>query len=210
MAQISTLTGNTAAPGPTSEPVSTSTTIAFGTRAVDNLGGVWVFCQATGSIFGQQPVQIQPGSWSVAALGTTGRGPVGVSGGFFTSDQACWIQVYGRALCQLGMSGVSPSDAANGPTTVNTSLMTVFVLGTSLTSPNGVGWTSDPTNGVASSGLVYVIEGMYVADDVSLGDVSGAMTFQGTSAVTSATSFVGNHCAVFLNFPWIRKSEAQS
>jgi hypothetical protein len=200
MANITLLTGDAGAPGPTSEPVSTSNTIALGTKAVDASGNMWAFVNFTGTVYGLSPVNIQPGSWTAAQLATTGRGPVGVSGGNMTSDQLGWVQVYGRTLIHLGMSGVSPSDAANGPTTVNTSLQTVFVLGSSLTSPNGVGWVSGAAAAL-TTGVNYVIEGMYVADDVSVGDVS---------ATTSATSHPGNQTAVFLNFPYIRNQEVTS
>jgi hypothetical protein len=55
----------------------------------------------------------------------------------------------------------------------------IFTLGTSATSPNGVGWVSGAAG--LTSGADFVIEGMFVAHDASPGDVS---------SVTSAT--VGN------------------
>lgn len=200
MAQITMQVGSAAAPQATSVEVSTSVGIPLGTRAVDSNGNLYVFVNFTGSVFGELPVQITPGSWAAGPLATTGRGPVGIACGTMTSDQLGWVQIYGRALVQLGLSGVSPSDAANGPTTLSTSLATIFVLGSSLTSPNGVGWVSGAA-AAATSSLTYVIDGMYVADDTSIGDVSG---------VTSATSHVGNHVAVFLNFPIIRMVDITS
>jgi hypothetical protein len=131
-------------------------------------------------------------------LATTGRGAVGVAQGSGTSDENGWVQIYGRTFVQLGMSGVSPSDAANGPTTLQTSLQTVFKLATALTSPNGGGWVSGAAAALTSD-PTYVIEGMYVATDASPGDVS---------SVTSATSHTGNHIAVFLTYPYIRNQEA--
>jgi hypothetical protein len=74
-----------------------------------------------------------------------------------------------------------------------------FVLGTSATSPNGVGIV---TGAAASpSDNDFLIVGMHVATDASPGDVSG---------VTSATSHTGNHIGVWLNFPYIKQLEAVS
>lgn len=173
-------------PLPTSEAATTPYPIQLGTRARDGAGNEYVFCEFGTVVSAEQPVSISAG-YVASALGTTGRGPVGVACGAGTSAEAGWVQIYGRCLVQLGMSGVSPSDDANGPTTLQTSAKTVFMLGTSLSSPNGVGWTS----AVSTAG--YWIEGMEVADDASVSnEVSG---------VTSATSHTGNHVAVFLNYP---------
>jgi len=159
----------------------------LGQRARDGQGNEYVMCDFTGTTYSRQPVQINS-DYTAAPVGTTGRGQFGVAAEEATSDQWGWVQIYGRCFVQLGMSGVSPSDAANGPTTLSTSQGTIFILATSQTTPIGIGWTSDPsTNG-------YWIVGMTVASDASPGDVS---------AVTSAASHTGSQIAVFLNYPRI-------
>lgn len=163
-----------------------------GQRMRDQAGNEYVYVDFTGSVFAEVPVAITS-DFTAAQLGTTHRGPIGIACGAGTSDESGWVQIYGRALVQLGMSGVSPSDAANGPTTLQTSVATVFTLGTSLTSPNGIGWVSGAA-AAATTTLTYVVEGMYVATDASPGDVS---------SVTSATSHTGNHIAVWLNYPHV-------
>lgn len=194
------------AQGPIISGAATSVAVATsvspfkkGTRMSDADGNIYVWCDFTGTVSAELPVQISS-DYTAAALATTGRGAVGIACGAGTSDESGWVQIYGRAFVQLGMSGVSPSDAANGPTTLQTSLQTIFVLGTSLTSPNGVGWVSGAAAAL-TTGVTYVIEGMSVATDASPGDVS---------AVTSATSHTGNHIAVWLNFPVIRNQEVTS
>jgi hypothetical protein len=167
---------------------------AVGQRARDAAGNEYVFVDFVGSVFGAQPVEIFDDN-TAQALGTTGRARVGVACGAATSNDFGWVQIYGRCQVQLGMSGVSPSDAANGPTTLQTvAAMTVFCLATSLTTPNGVGWVSGEAGITSNSD--YIIENMWVATDASPGDVS---------AVTSATSHTGNQIAVFLNYPRIRQ-----
>ena len=165
----------------------------LGTRGVDNVGNMYVLCDAVGTVFGSQPVQIFD-DYTCQALGTTGRGRVGVCCANATSDQLCWVQIYGRVIMMLGMSVVSPSDAANGPTTLSNSLATVFVLATSLSSPAALGWVSGAA-AAATSALLFTIIGMNVASDTTIGDVS---------AVTSATSHTGGQVGVFLNFPYIQ------
>jgi len=167
-----------------------------GSRMRDANGNEYIWVDFTGTVSAEQPVAIVADR-TAGPLGTSGRGPVGIAQGSGTSNQTGWVQIYGRAFVMLGMSGVSPSDAANGPTTAETSGQTVFSLATSLTSPNGIGWTSGPAQTLTSS-IVHVIEGITVAQDVSLGDVS---------ATTSATTHTGNRVAVWLNYPYIRASE---
>lgn len=184
----------------TSVAVATSASpFVKGTRMTDKAGNIYVWCEFNEAVFAELPVQINS-DFTANRLATTGRGAVGVCCGAGTSDENGWVQVYGRAIVQLGMSGVSPSDAANGPTTLQTSLQTIFKLGTSLTSPNGVGWVSGAA-GVFTTDPSFVIEGMTVATDASPGDVS---------SVTSATSHTGGHIAVWLNFPHIVNRELTS
>lgn len=182
-----------AAPHPTSEVATTPYPIQRGTRMRDSAGNEYVYCDFTSSVYAELPVAIAS-DFTAGALGTSGRGPVGVACGAGTSDEAGWVQVYGRAFIQLGMGGVSPSDAANGPTTLSNSLATVFVLATTQSTPIGVGWVSGAA-AAATSALQYVIDGVTVASDASPGDVS---------ATTSATSHTGGRIAVFLNYPYIR------
>lgn len=181
----------------TTVPISTSPcSPPVGSRMRDAAGNEYVLVDFVGSVYGGTPVEIFDDN-TAQQLGTTGRGRVGVACTACTSDNFGWVQIYGRCLVQLGMSGVSPSDAANGPTTLSTSLATVFCLGTSLTSPNGIGWVSGAA-AAATSTLLYVVEGIRVASDASPGDVS---------AVTSATSHTGGQIAVFLNYPQIRPTD---
>ena len=183
---------------PTSQTINTSLSPHTpGIRMRDAAGNEYVWVDFTSTVAAEQPVEILDDN-TCQALATTGRGRVGICCGAGTSDQSGWVQIYGRAIVMLGMSGVSPSDAANGPTTLQTSAQTFFVLGTSLTSPNGVGWVSGAA-ALLTSAVVYVIQGMRVATDASPGDVS---------SVTSATSHTGNHIAVWLDYPRIVNSEA--
>jgi hypothetical protein len=165
--------------------------LPLGSRKRTADGREFVLCDFGEALFSRQPVAISA-AFVATSLGATGRGRVGVvaeaTGG--TSDQWGWVQIYGRCLMQIGMSTVSPSDAANGPTTLSTSVATQFKLATSLSSPAALGWVSDVTNFEG-----YVVDGIQVAEDASPGDVS---------AVTSATSHTGSQIAVFLNFPQIR------
>lgn len=188
------------AQGPIAHGAATSITVATsvapykkGQRGRDADGNEYIWCELTGTVYSEQPVAIAS-DFTAGPLGTTGRGAIGIAQGGGTSNDSGWVQVYGRALVQLGMSGVSPSDAANGPTTLETVAgVNFFVLGTSATSPNGIGWVSGAAGLV--SGYDYIIDGMFVAHDASPGDVS---------SVTSATSHTGNHIAVWLNYPVIR------
>lgn len=189
-----TAQGPIAAPCPTSAVISTSPTpIPVGSRFRDILGNEYIWCDYVGSVFGGTPVEIFDDG-TAAAIGVTGRARVGVACGAGTSNDFGWVQVYGRCFVQLGMGGVSPSDAANGPTTNQAfNTMTVFVLPTSLSTPVGVGWVSGQAGITSNSD--FIIENMWVATDASPGDVS---------AVTSATSHTGGQIAVFLNYPRIR------
>lgn len=167
--------------------------LPLGQRVRDELGNEYVLCDFTATVYPKQPVGIDS-NFAAAPLGVTGRGNIGVVAETVacTSDNWGWVQVYGRCKVLLGMSGATPSDAANGPTTLSTSAQTRFMLATSLTSPNGIGWTSETsTNG-------YIIDGMVVATDASPGDVS---------SVTSQTGHTGSEIAVFLNYPKIYYNE---
>jgi hypothetical protein len=164
-----------------------------GKRMRDGAGNEYVLCDLTGTVYSQTPVQINS-DYTAAKVGITGRGAFGVAAEPGTSDQWAWIQIYGRALIQLlgATAEVSPSDAANGPTTLSTTAQTKFWLPTTATSsgPEGIRWTSGNTS--TTSG--FYVEGLTVATDASPGDVSGT---------TAATSHTGSRIGVFLNYPRI-------
>jgi hypothetical protein len=178
--------------GPTSVgiPHTSPPPMALGQEARDADGNVYILCQAGEAVFSEQPVTISA-NFTVAALAATGRGPVGICQAGVTSDELVWVQVKGYCFAQLGMGGVSPSDAANGPTTLSTSVMTRFVLATTLTTPPGLGWVSD----ASSLAVNFYIDDIFVATDADLTAVS---------ATTLATSHTGNRLKVWLNYPSIR------
>ena len=169
-------------PGATSDLYTTPYPISPGTKARDNVGNEYVFCEFSSNVYPEGPVLIGA-DFVATALTTTGRGPVGIVVDLgknvgpsnvsapvspYTSDQAGWVQIYGRAFAMITIGGgtvVSPSDAANGPTTLSTSVGTKFLAPTSATSPPGaLFWASDQT--MTSVGN-YVIHGMSVASDAS-------------------------------------------
>lgn len=180
-------------PHGTSDVGTTPFPIALGSVGRDLSGNVYIYCDFTGTVYGGTPVQIGS-DFTAAKVGTTGRGAFGVACTAATSDNSGWVQIYGRCMVQLlgATAGVSPSDAANGPTTLSTTAQTKFWLPTTATStgPEGIRWTS----GNASTASGFYIEGMTVATDASPGDVS---------VVTAATSHTGEQIAVFLNYPRI-------
>lgn len=199
-------------PGGTSEQYTTPFPIALGTRARDMDGNEFVLCGAAATLYSGQVVTINDENWRATALTTTGRGKVGVvmQGTTAVTDagsRAIWVQVYGRVLMQVGGSVVSPSDAANGPTTANDSTATVFALPTSATTPAGVPY---PVSDVSTAAIR--IDGITVATGASVADVSGHAgqggvqkreTTPAVTAVTSAASFIGSSIYVFLNYPTI-------
>lgn len=182
--------GPIGAPGATSDVFDATTAInppiQVGSKMSDGAGNVYLFVSYTGTVVAKQPVEITD-TFTAQALATTGRGPVGIVTANGTSDQAGWVQIYGLATVLLGMSGTSPSDAANGPTTLSTSLQTRFILGTSLTSPNGIGWVSGNVSGAAQ----WYVEGITVGQSFAPGAVSGTVSGQQPEGI------------VFLNYPHI-------
>lgn len=195
MGNITVLIGSGGAADSTSVAHTTPYPHVVGTRARDASGNEFVYVDYTGTVFSEQPVLISSAFTAAVLPTTSARGLVGVAVTPGTSDNAGWVQIYGRAFVQLGLSGVSPSDAANGPTTL-TSTQTIFTVPTSATTPAGIGYVSAAA--AATSDQQFVIEGIFVATDVSLGDVS---------ATTSATSHTGNRVAVFLNYPYVHETE---
>lgn len=198
------LTGPTQTfPGGTSVLFTTPFPLSPGTRGRDGSGNEYVFCDFSAAVYPEITVTINPDFTASVPSTTGGAGPVGVvthmlgmadtstgtapaSG---TTDQGGWVQIYGRAFVQIGANAASPSDAANGPTTVRTSAAVKFTLPTTATTPAGVlGIVTD-----ASSLQGHIIRGMHVASDVSLGEVS-------VVGAVSATHY-GSRTAVFLNYP---------
>jgi hypothetical protein len=181
-------------PGGTSVVFTTPYPLRPGSRATDTTGAEYVFCDFTDTVNAKQPVVIAS-DFTAGLLAVTGRGAVGVACQRATSDNAGWVQVYGRCEgMQIIASGVSPSDAANGPTTLSTSVPTVFCLPTSITSPMALAWVS----GNASTASGVFVEGMTVATDAS----------DSVSLVTATTDTAGAHTghqvSVFLNYPELR------
>ena len=197
-------------PGGTSVLYTTPFPMAPGTRARDGAGNEYVLCDFTGNVYPEVIVRID-GDFTASVPATTGWiGPVGVVADLgkngntsapvspWTSDQAGWVQIYGRAFVQVGANASSPSDAANGPTTVHTSVHTNFILQTSATTPAGVLDLVSDQIGVVSDAM-WVVRGINVATDVTLGDVSAV-------TAVSATHY-GARCPVFLNYPVVEYEE---
>lgn len=168
--------------------------LPLGSMKRDYAGNEYILCDFTGSVYGGTPVQIAS-DYTAAKIGTTGRGAFGVAAEQGTSDQWGWVQVYGRCNVQLlgDTAGVSPSDDANGPTSLSTTAQTKFWLPTTATStgPEGLRWTS----GTVSTTSGFYIEGVTVATDASVSN--------SVSLVSTATSHTGSQVAVFLNYPRI-------
>ncbi len=182
-------------PGGTSVVFTTPSPLRPGSEGVDVDGNKYVYCNFTSTVNAGQPVAIGS-DFTANILAVTGRGPVGVACARGTSDQFGWVQVYGRCVMQIIASGVSPSDDANGPTTLATTLPTIFVLPTSITSPMALAWVS----GNASTASRIEIDGITVATDSS---VSNSVT--ATTATTSDSgAHTGHEVAVFLNYPQAR------
>ncbi len=164
-------------PNGTSVVHTTPYPVKVGTRARGTDGSEYVYVDYTASVL----------------TAGVGRGAIGVVCSPGTSDNGAWVQIYGRTVMQVGINGASPSDAANGPTTLGTSAATIFVVPTSITSPAVLGYTS----GNVSTGSPTMVIGMNVATDASPDEVSLGL------AVTSATSYIGAAIGVFLNYPYV-------
>ena len=194
--------GPIASPGATSVVFTTPFPLQLGSRAKDSAGNEYVFCSFSDNVDVGAPVVITS-AFAAARPGTTGRGSVGVSAAYGTSANAGWVQIYGRAMMQIncadnGGTAPSPSDAANGPTTLSTSVPTRFKLSTSLVSPNALYWSS----GNVSTGSGIYVEGMFVATDTSLGVSPGVSEVcNTTSGVIPIVRHTGAQVAVFLNYP---------
>jgi hypothetical protein len=177
-------------PNGTSVVHTTPYPVKVGTRARGTDGSEYVYVNYTGTFYSGMPCLINSDFTADVLTAGVGRGPLGVVCAPGTSDNGAWVQIYGRTIMQVGINAASPSDAANGPTTLGTSAATIFVVPTSVTSPAVLGYTS----GNVSTGSPTMVIGLNVATDASPGDVSGT---------TSATSHIGSEIGVFLNYPYV-------
>lgn len=197
---------------------------AVGTRARDSEGNEYVYVDYTGNAAPEMVVVISP-SFTASGLTTGSYGAIGVVPDFpklgqssltptipgsyqWTSDNAGWVQVYGRATIGFGnvASDADPSDGAAGITTLRTSAEIKFLVPTSVATP-GIGVPLITTGIANGSSGVVVITGMWLATDfdVSGAQVSGLLGNSGGS-YTTASEFPSWHaaarCAVWLNYPY--------
>jgi hypothetical protein len=192
-------------PHPTSDVGTTPSPIQVGTRARDSQGNEYVYVDFTGTVYTGTPVQINA-DFTAAKVGITGRGLFGVACCEATSDNFGWVQIYGRCYVQLlgTVAGVSPSDAANAPTTLSTTAQTKFWLPTTATStgPEGLRWTSGNTS--TTSG--FMVDNIIVAHDASypFPHLRQDTSSVSPSNVSESTSHTGHDIAVFLMYPVIK------
>lgn len=213
--------------GGVSEGWTTPFPHAVGTRARDSNGNEYVFCEFEGPLAPETLVTISS-AFVAQALTTTSRGLIGATPDYaklgqdantptmhssyqWTSAMAGWIQVYGRAVIGIGGGDSSPSDAANGPTTVRTSDVVRFRVPSTVTTPLGTAIMACTAYHTGSSGEGY-IHGLWIATDVTVGSVSA---FVGTTgATTEPTNTPSFHAvgrmAVWLNYPYIEIGGAPS
>ena len=185
--------GPVGAPGSTSDIYTTPYPLTPGCRLRDNAGNEYLFCDYTGTVVTGSPVMISDDN-TAAAIGTTGRGRFGVSIAGGTSDNAGWVQVYGRARVLYGVSGTSVSEASL--VTASTSLTQIFTLQTSLTSPVAIARVTAPS----LARELFVLNGVTLASDAS---VSADMVCTDETSLTS-TSITVATISVFLNYPTIQ------
>lgn len=172
--------------------------LPLGSQRRDGLGNVFMLCDFTSPVFTGSPCQINS-DYTANVIGAVGRGAFGIAAERGTSDQWGYVQIYGRCMVLLlgAAAGVSPSDDANGPTTLSTSAQTKFWLPTTGVSTGDVAairWTS----GTVSTTSGIYIEGMTVATDASPSNDSSTV-----SVITGGVSHTGSQVSVFLNYPRI-------
>ncbi len=182
--------------GSTSNPLSQTSpnpgaNPPLGTRASDNLGNVYMLCDSQSTLFSGLPVIIND-DYTCQLVGTgLFKGRIGICQAGCTSDQLCWVMVYGRTLMQVGGNNTSPSDNL---TSVDTTAQIKFIMPTSLSTPASLSTVTD-----ASSMNTAYVAGMWIASDTTLGEVS---------IVTSAPSHTGAQVGVFLNYPYLQVAPA--
>ena len=186
---------------------------AVGTKARDADGNEYVFVDFTSNAAPEMLVAISE-SFTASTLTTTSKGAIGVVPDFaklgqsantptmpasyqWTSDNAGWVQIYGRAYIGISGNDVSPSN--DGATTVDTSARIIFKRPSTVVTPLG-------TPNLASGGLpgtsgTVVIVGMYVASDVTIADVSLMVGTSGAVCDTVPSFHAPGRTAVWLNYP---------
>ncbi len=191
-------------PGPVGLPGATSITfetspfpLQLGSRAKDSDGNEYIFCTFGDDVNAKMCVQISS-AFDATIVGVAGRGAIGiVCANNASSNAAGWVQIYGKAMMMIvgaGSGGTqpSPSDAANGPTTLSTSAATRFILGTSLTSPNAL----TALNGTVCTTSGIFAEGISVAQDAAPAAVTAVCNTTAASA-----RHTGEQISVWLNYP---------
>lgn len=199
--------GPIGAAGSTSDVYTTPFPHTPGARMRDASGNEYVFCDFTGTVYTGTPVAISS-AYTAAKIGTTGKGPMGVACGGATSDNAGWVQIYGRCYVQLlaGISGTSTSDLVSLMGAATT-LQVKFILPTTATSTGPEGLRT--TAGTVSTASGYYVEGIFVASDASVGDTSALpglipdTSNTSSSNISDWTTHTGVDIAVFLNYPVI-------
>lgn len=192
-----------------------------GTRARDAEGNEYVFVDFTSSVAPEMVVCITS-TFTAHALASTSWGTIGVVPDFaklgqsantptmpasyqWTSDNAGWVQVYGRAYIGIVGTGAdgSPSDAANGPTTAHTSAAIYFGRPGTVVTPLGSPFMI--AGAILGTSGTQIIRGMFISADVTIADVSGMVGTSG--AVTEPTNCPSFHAvgrtAVWLNYPYL-------
>jgi len=192
--------------GNTSDLYTTPFPHALGTRARDANGNEYVLCTVGAATTLAPEMCVQIGSdFTIAAVGTNNRrASVGVIADLTkagltsalttatSSGQACWVQIYGRAFvqCSTGADS-SPSDAI---TTAQTTGQPHFRPPTSgATTPPGALLIT--TDCALTTVMRWLIEGMWVATDVTIDDASAVCNVSPTHT--------GGRAAVWLNYPYI-------
>ena len=121
-------------PGGTSVVFTTPYPLRLGSRARDVDGNEYIFLAYNTPVYKKAPVVIMS-DFTAQNISVAERGPIGIVTTTGSSDNAGWVQIYGRCIMQVGVNVCSPSDDANGPTTLATSVPTRFMIPSSLTSP---------------------------------------------------------------------------
>ena len=192
---------------------------ALGTKARDSAGNEYIYVDYSAPASPEMLVTIDE-SFIASPFVTASWGRIGVVPDFgklgqsentptmpasyqWTSDNAGWVQIYGRAYIGTGTEDASASDEGGG-TTLHTSAACIFVPPTSVVTPTG---TPNVVAGLAlsTSGQQYIV-GMWVATDASLGTVvSGIVgSTAGSSNPTNVPSWhAGGRTPVFLNYPYV-------
>ena len=209
--------------GAVSEAYTTPFPFRLGTRVRDTDGNEFVFCSAGEPVAPEQVLVIDP-SWNVTKLtSTSARGLIGVAPDYaklgqsantptmhssyqWSSDNGLWVQVWGRAYIGIGAADTSPSDAANGPTTAETSARVVFRKPAAVVTPLGTPVMA--SGAITGTSGIVIIENMWIASDVTIADVSGMVGTSG--AVTEPTNTPSFHAvgrtAVVLYNPYLKVS----